>query len=108
MILKILFIVLICVLLIWAFILTFRNNKTCAFTIFYSDAAFEVVGDFLNNLQNDQELHDREEEYKELKKMCFQIVYKYSYEQILYSLKPFKLEAWFTPEEVEFIKRGIK
>jgi hypothetical protein len=75
---------------------------------FYSDAAFEVVGDFLNSLQNDQELNDRIEEYKELKKMCLQIVDKYSYEQILYSLKPFKLEAWFTPEEVEFIKRGIK
>ena len=108
MILKILFIVLICVLLVWALIITFRNNKTCAFTIFYSDAAFEVVGDFLTSLQNDQELHDREEEYKELKKMCHQIVEKYSYDQILYSLKPFKLESWFTPEEVEFIKRGIK
>ena len=107
MILKILFIILFCVLLVWALLLTFRNNKTCAFTLFYSDAAFKVVEDFLNSLHDDQELHDREEEYKELKKMCFQIVYKYSYEQILYSLKPFKLEAWFTPEEVEFIKRGL-
>lgn len=108
MILKILLVILFIVLLAWALLLTFRNNKTCAFTIFYSDAAFEVVGDFLNSLQNDQELNDRKEEYKELKKMCRQIVEKYSYEQILYSLKPFKLESWFTPEEVEFIKRGIK
>ena len=107
MILKILFIILFCVLLTWALILAFRNNKTYAFTRFYGDASFQVVGDFLNSLHDDQELKDREEEYKELKKMCFQIVYKYSYEQILYSLKPFKLEAWFTPEEVEFIKRGL-
>ena len=106
--LKFLLIVLICVLLVWASIIALRNNKTCAFATFYSNAAFEVVGNFLKSLHDDQELQDKEEEYKELKKMCFQIVYKYSYEQILYSFKPFKLEAWFTPEEVEFIKRGIK
>ena len=106
--LKILLIALVCVLLVWALILAFRNNKTYAFTRFYGDAAFEVVGNFLNSLKDDQELNDRKEEYKELKKMCRQIIEKYSYEQILFSLKPFKLESWFTPEEVEFIKRGIK
>jgi hypothetical protein len=108
MILKILLIILICILLVWTLIIVFRNNKTCAFTIFYSNAAFDAVGNFLNSLHNDQELQDKEAEYEELKKMCFQIVNKYSYEQILYSFKPFKLESWFTPEEVEFIKRGIK
>ena len=64
MILKILFIVLICVLLVWALILAFRNNKTYAFTRFYGDAAFKVVGDFLNSLHNDQELEDKNEEYQ--------------------------------------------
>ena len=108
MILKILFIILFCVLLAWALILAFRNNKTYAFTRFYGDASFQVVGDFLNSLHDDQELKDREEEYKELKKMCRQIINKYSYEQILFSFKPFKLKSWFTPEEIEFIKRGIK
>ena len=107
MILKIFLTILFCVLLVLALIIAIRNNKTYTFTCFYGDAAFKVVGDFLNSLHNDQELHDREEEYKELKKMCYKIIKKYSYEQILYSLKPFKLEAWFTPEEVEFIKRGL-
>lgn len=39
--------------------------------------------------------------------MCYQIIDKYSYEQILFSFKPFKLEAWFTLEEIKFIKRGL-
>lgn len=91
-----------------ALLIVIRNNKTCAFALFYGDAAFQVVGDFLNSLQDDQELKDREEEYKELKKMCHQIINKYSYKQILFSFKSFKLESWFTPEEIEFIKRGIK
>ena len=95
------------VLLIWAF-LTFRNNKTHTFLLFYSNASFKVVEDFLTSLYDDQELLDRSEEYNGLKRMCSQIINKYSYEQILFSLKPFKLESWFTPEEVEFIKRGIR
>lgn len=107
MILKIFLTILFCVLLVWALILAFRNNKTYAFTCFYGDASFKVVKDFLNSLHNDQELADRNQEYEELKKMYYHILNKYSYEQILYSLKPFKLEAWFTPEEVEFIKRGL-
>ena len=107
MILKILLIVLFCVLLVWALIIAFRNRKTYQFTRMYGDAAFQVVGDFLNSLHNDKELQEKEEEYRKLKKMCRQIVDKYSYEQILFSLKPFKLESWFTPEEVEFIKRGL-
>lgn len=104
---KILFIILFCVLLAWISVLAFRNNKTYAFTCFYGNAAFKVVGDFLNSLHNDRELQDKEAEYKELKKMCHQIINKYSYAQILFSLKPFKLESWFTPEEIKFIKKGL-
>lgn len=29
---------------------------------------------------------------------------KYTAEEMLYSLKPLKLEAWYTPEEIEKIK----
>lgn len=104
---KIILFIFIIILLSLALFLAFRNNKTYVFTRFYGDAAFKVVEDFLNSLHDDQELEDRKIEYKELKKMCSQIIEKYSYEQILFSLKPFKLETWFTPEEVEFIKRGL-
>lgn len=85
-----------------------RNDKTLVFTLMYADASFKVVEDFLNSLHDDQELEDRNQEYEELKKMCNQILYKHSYSKILFSFKPFKLESWFTPEEIEFIKRGIK
>lgn len=29
---------------------------------------------------------------------------KYSYEDMLYSIKPLKLEAWFTEEEIKILK----
>ena len=104
---KVILFIFIIILLSLALFIAFRNNKTYAFTHFYGDAAFKVVEDFLSNLHGDQEFYDKLEEYKELKKMFYQIIDKYSYEQILYSFKPFKLESWFTPEEVEFIKRGL-
>ena len=85
-----------------------RNDKTLIFSLMYADATFKVLEDFINSLHNDQELADRNQEYEELKKMCNQILYKHSYNEILFSFKPFKLKSWFTPEEVEFIKRGIK
>ena len=105
---KIILILFIVVLFSLALLITLRNNKTYAFMRLYGDAAFQVVGDFLNSLHNDPELEEKEEEYIELRKMCHQIIDKYSYEQILFSFKPFKIESWFTPEEVEFIKRGLQ
>lgn len=89
-------------------LLIIRNHKTDAFINLYENAAFSVVIDFLESLHNDQELHDRKVEYEELYRMLHQIIDKHFYAKILFSFKPFKLEAWFTPEEVEFIKRGLK
>ena len=103
----ILFIIVI-VLFSLALFIFLRNDKTLMFTLMYANASFKVVEDFLNSLHDDQELEDRNQEYEELKKMCNQILYKHSYNKILFSFKPFKLESWFLPEEIEFIKRGIK
>lgn len=96
------------VLLSLALFIFLRNEKTLLFSLMYADASFEVIENFLKSIHNDQELEDRNQEYEELKKMHNQILYKHSYSKILFSFKPFKLESWFTPEEIEFIKRGIK
>jgi hypothetical protein len=103
----ILFIIII-VLFSLALFIFLRNDKTLLFSLMYADASFEVIENFLKSIHDDQELAERNQEYEELKKMHNQILYKHSYSEILFSFKPFKLESWFTPEEVEFIKRGIK
>ena len=105
---KIILFVFIIVMFSLALFIALRNIKTLQFSLMYTDATFKVIEDFLNSLHDDQELADRNQEYEELKKMQHQILYKHSYNKVLYSFKPFKLESWFTPEEVEFIKRGIK
>ena len=104
----ILFIFVIVLLSLALLFIFLRNEKTLLFSLMYADASFEVIENFLKSIHNDQELAERNQEYEELKKMHNQILYKHSYSEILFSFKPFKLESWFTPEEIEFIKRGIK
>lgn len=104
---KIILFIFVIVLLSLVLFIALRNNKTLRFSLMYADASFKVVEDFLSSLHDDQELADRNQEYEELRKMHNQILYKHSYNKILFSFKPFKLESWFTPEEVEFIKRGL-
>ncbi len=105
---KVILFIFVIILLSLALFIALRNNKTLIFSLMYADASFKVIEDFLNSLHDDQELAERNQEYEELKKMHNQILYKHSYNEILFSFRPFKLESWFTPEEVEFIKRGIK
>jgi hypothetical protein len=104
---KIILFIFIIVVFSLALFIFLRNDKTLIFSLTYAHAAFKVVEEFLNSLHDDQELAERNQEYEDLKKMCNQILYKHSYHRILFSFKPFKLNYWFTPEEVEFIKRGL-
>jgi hypothetical protein len=90
-----------------ACLIAYRNDKTLIFSLTYIDATFKVIDNFYNEIKDDQELRERMDELEVLKKMQQQILLKNSYSKILFSLKPFKLESWFTPEEVEFIKRGL-
>lgn len=67
--------------IIVCFYLLFRNGKVYDFRIKFIKIA---------NLAN----------YKEVIKLYD----KYSYEEMLYSFKPLKLEAWFTEEEIKILK----
>lgn len=69
--------------IIICFYLLLRNGKVCDFRIKFIKFA---------NLAN----------YKEVIKLHD----KYSYEEMLYSFKPLKLEAWFTEEEIKILKGG--
>ena len=105
---KVILFIFVIILLSLALFIALRNNKTLRFSLMYADASFGAIENFLKSIHDDQELAERNQEYEDLKKMHNQILYKHSYNEILFSFKPFKLESWFTPEEVEFIKRGIK
>lgn len=71
----------------------FRNNQTYEFAIKLSEMAFAYnvrhIKDRINNSDNDDAF------------VWFSG--KYSYERLLFSIKPLKLEYWFTEEELNKI-----
>ena len=90
-------------ILIVAIYLLWRNNKVYNFRIKIIDECHIVLNNFLDSLKDDEELHERYEEYKYLKMKKDEILSKHSYESMLFSLKPLKLERWFTNEEIGFM-----
>ena len=83
-----------------------RNNRVYKFQVWYCGCAFNVINDFLKSFRDDEnEFNKRFEEYREMNKIVDRIVNK-SYNEMLYSFKPLKLECWFSEEEIEFINRG--
>ena len=80
-----------------------RNNKVYDFRIEINNKCYGVLRNFLCSLKDDKELDERYGEYEQLEMKMIKILSKHSYESILYSLKPLKLEHWFTNEEIEFM-----
>ena len=82
-----------------------RNDAVCRFRIAYMNYCTDVVLSFLDSLKNDAELAERRTQYEQICKIKDTIIDKYSYNKLLFSIKPLKLKNWFTEEEIEFMNR---
>lgn len=80
-----------------------RNDKVCDFRIEINNKCHDVLDNFLYSLKNDEELYQRYGEYEQLEMKENDIRSKHSYGSMLFSLKPLKLEHWFTNKEIEFM-----
>lgn len=89
------------ILLIIGFYFLIRNDKVYEFRRKYSDKAFAYLQKVLNSCRTRQ---DFDNYYKLRDKILNIIIYKYSYEQMLYSFKSLKLENWFTENEIQYLK----
>lgn len=86
----------------------YRNRKVCSFYHKINHQANDVVISFLRSLKDDDEFKHRYDEYLQINHKAKMIVEKYTYEDMLFSFKPLKLEYWFTEEEIEFMNRKYK
>jgi uncharacterized protein YutD len=80
-----------------------RNDKVYNFRIEVINKCYDVLGSFLDSLKDDKELNERYEELEQLKMKKDEILSKYSYFSMMFSLKQLKLEHWYTKEEIEFM-----
>jgi len=91
--------------LIYLIYIACRNDAVCRFRIAYMNYCTDVVLSFLDSLKNDAELAERYTQYEQICKIKDTIIDKYSYNKLLFSIKPLKLKNWFTEEEIEFMNR---
>ena len=65
---------------------------------------YDALSKYLDSFESDEEFYKHKDEYDRLKSMSNRIRRKYSYDQMLYSFKSFKIENWFDSEEIKFLK----
>ena len=84
-----------------------RNAKVCQFRIYILNMSYNHLNDYYENI--DWDSIDWENSYKlheEASSLYQRINAKYEYDEMLYSIKPLKLDKWFTEEEINFIEFG--
>jgi len=92
------------ILALFCFYMLYRNNKTYYFSVSLNHFLSDELRRILNTYKNDNEFHEDENNYNYIKEKTYYLLDKYSYSEYLFSFKPFKLEKWFTKEELEFMK----
>jgi hypothetical protein len=91
------------VILVAAIYYFWRNKNVHNFRIEVINKCYDVLISFLDSLKDDKELNERYEQLERLKMKKDEILSKHSYYSMLFSLKPLKLEHWYTEEEIEFM-----
>lgn len=92
------------ILMVLCFYILYRNNKVYSFSISLNHFLSDELKRILNTYKDDNEFHEDEDSYNYIRDKIYFLLEKYSYNEYLFSFKPFKLEKWFTKEELEFMK----
>lgn len=86
------------------FYFAMRNNKVYEFRLKVIDKVFDKIDKKIWSYDGDEEFIAHYHEYIEYRDKLRQIQQRYTYDKMLYSLKPLKMEKWFSPEELELLK----
>lgn len=92
------------ILMVLCFYILYRNNKVYCFSVSLNHFLSDELKRILNTYKDDNEFHEDEDSYNYIRDKIYFLLEKYSYNEYLFSFKPFKLEKWFTKEELEFMK----
>ncbi len=94
------------ILLIVSTYVMIRNHRVYTFRKMVCDLSYMALDDFVSS-QKCGDIMKNLEEYEEKRRMVKGINDR-SYDRMLYSFKPLKLEYWYSEEEIVFIKKGMK
>ena len=80
-------------ILIWVCVyVLIRNNKVCKFRIYIADLIYSKGCDMINNGASHSDIVE-----------LWDMLNDISYDEMLYSFKPLKIEYWFTEEELKLL-----
>lgn len=88
------------ILLVFAVYFLIRNDKVLYFRLNYTRNAYNYLYKTLHCCIDEEDL----DEYYKLRNRVYNTIDRYSYNKILFSFKPLKLEYWFTEEEIKYLK----
>lgn len=88
------------ILLVLSVYFLIRNNNVLYFRVTYVRNAYNYLHKTLHCCINEEDLN----EYYKLCDKVNNAIDRYSYEKMLFSFKPLKLEYWFTEEEIKYLK----
>ena len=103
---KTIFVILLVCFELYLFYLIYRNWVGGEILLKINYANYGNQLSFLNQFDSDLDFRPHEEEYRALQAKCDELFDRYSYNKLVLSFKPLKLEKWFTPEEVDWIENG--
>lgn len=88
------------ILLVLSIYFLIRNDNVLDFRLNYVRNAYDYLYKTLHCCINEEDLY----EYDKLCDIVWDAIDRYSYEKMLFSFKPLKLEYWFTEEEIEYLR----
>ena len=88
------------ILLVFSVYFLIRNDNVLYFRLNYVRNAYNYLRKTLYCCTNEEDL----DEYYKLRDRVNNAIDRYSYDKMLYSFKPLKLEYWFTEEEIKYLK----
>ena len=88
------------ILLVFSVYFLIRNDKVLYFRVNYVRNAYDYLYKTLHCCTNEEDL----DKYHKLSDRVNNVIDRYSYNKMLFSFKPLKLEYWFTKEEIKYFK----
>lgn len=93
------------IFLVFGFYLLFRNERVGVFRISLNHLLCDFLINYLESLDDDEDFRKHRTEYEYLDKSKDYMWNKYTYDQMLFSFKPLRLDKWFTDEEIDFLRQ---
>ena len=93
------------IFLVFGFYLMFRNERVGFFRVALNHLLCDFLINYLESLDDDEDFRKHRAEYEYLDKSKDYMWNKYTYDQMLFSFKPLRLDKWFTDEEIDFLRQ---